>query len=87
MQRAPVMVRAGREMVQATDEDGRDVWQFNSKGALGSLKMMGDHLGLFRPSTEPPGGLEGLPADTNLEEASDEQLAAELTRLLTLDAR
>ncbi|HTU18535.1 MAG TPA: terminase small subunit [Gemmataceae bacterium] len=47
MQRAPVMVREGGRMVQAIDEEGRHVWTFNSKGALGSLTLLGRHLGMF----------------------------------------
>lgn len=47
MQRAPVMVRQGREMVQLQDEEGRDVWQFDSAGANRSLELLGKHLVLF----------------------------------------
>lgn len=47
MQRAPVMVRRGREVVQATDEEGRHVWQFNAKSAVAALGFLGKHLGLF----------------------------------------
>lgn len=47
MQRAPVMVRDGRRMVQATDDEGRDVWQFDAKGANGALTLLGKHLGMY----------------------------------------
>lgn len=86
MQRAPVMVRMGREYVQKQDDEGRDVWDFNAKGALGALKMMGDHLGMFRPALDAPDVPEGLPTSTGLEDASNDQLAGELARLLGEDA-
>ncbi|RYD51204.1 MAG: terminase small subunit [Sphingobacteriales bacterium] len=62
MQRAPVMIRQGREMVQLQDEEGRDVWQFDSKGANGALKLLGDHLGLYTKKVEHSGkvGVEGV---------------------------
>jgi phage terminase small subunit len=49
LQRAPVMVRNGREMVQAKDEDGNDVWQFDARGALGALQLLGKHVGIGGP--------------------------------------
>jgi len=47
MQRAPVMVRKGRHMVQLVDEEGRDVWQFDARGAVGALNLLGQHLAMF----------------------------------------
>jgi phage terminase small subunit len=47
MQRSPVMVRRGRLLVQATDDEGRDVWRFDAKGATAALTLLGKHLGLF----------------------------------------
>ncbi len=47
MQRAPVMKREGRAMVQATDEEGRHVWEFNASGATKALELLGKHLALF----------------------------------------
>lgn len=83
MQRAPVMVKEGRDYVQLTDDEGRHVWEFNSKGALGALKMMGDHLGMFRPQLEPADtNAHGLPATTGNEELTDEQLQIKLQRLI-----
>jgi phage terminase small subunit len=46
-QRAPVMVREGRHMVQLVDEDDRHVWQFDSKGVIGACNLLGKHLGIF----------------------------------------
>jgi len=48
LQRAPVMVREGPRMVQATDERDRHVWQFNANGANRALKQLGDHLGMWK---------------------------------------
>lgn len=47
MQRAPVMVRDGKEMVQLVDDEGRHVWQFNSSGANKSLELLARHLGML----------------------------------------
>jgi len=52
MQRAPVMVGQGKERCQATDEEGRDVWEFNANGANKSLELLGKHLGMFRDKVE-----------------------------------
>lgn len=59
MQRAPVMVRRGREMVQATDEEDRHVWTFNAKPAVAALQLLGKEHGMFRERVEhsgPDGG-------------------------------
>lgn len=48
MERAPVMVRKGREWVQKTDEEGRSVWQFDARGANKALELLGKHLGIFK---------------------------------------
>jgi phage terminase small subunit len=55
MQRAPVMVRHGKEWIQATDEDGRDVWRFDAKGAVSALNLLGSHLGLWKMTHEHTG--------------------------------
>lgn len=54
LQRAPVMEfdRINRQMVQATDEDGNDVWQFDSTGANRSLELLGKHLKMFTDKHE-----------------------------------
>lgn len=59
MQRAPVMVRQGKEMVQATDEEGNNVWQFDARGAVASLNLLGKHLGMFTERIEHSGKIEG----------------------------
>ena len=46
------MVREGRNMVQAVDEEGRHVWEFNANGANKSLELLGKHLALFTDKTE-----------------------------------
>ena len=47
MQRAPVLVRRGSEMVQKTDEEGEGVWKFDAMGANAAFKLLGQHLALF----------------------------------------
>lgn len=47
MQRAPVMVRQGRRMVQLQDEEGRDVWDFDSKGANAALNTLAKYKGML----------------------------------------
>lgn len=49
MQRAPVMVKAkvGSGMVQAQDAEGKDIWQFDAKGAIGAVTLLGKHKGMF----------------------------------------
>jgi phage terminase small subunit len=55
MQRAPVMVRQGRETVHLIDDEGRHVWQFDARGATGALALIGRHLGMFGESGPPAG--------------------------------
>lgn len=56
MQRAPVMVRGkGGQWVQATDEEGRHVWRFDSRGAVAALDLLGRHLKLFTDKIEHSG--------------------------------
>ncbi len=50
LQRAPVLVRRGSDVVQATDEQGRDVWQFDARGANGALSLLAKHVGIGGPS-------------------------------------
>lgn len=56
MQRAPVMNRKGE---QVTDEEGRNVWCFDAKGANRALELLGKHLGIFtdKVKAEVSGGL------------------------------
>lgn len=62
MQRAPVMVRQGREMVQEVDDEGRHVWTFNANGANKSLELLGKHLGMFKESVNITGAIGLLPS-------------------------
>jgi phage terminase small subunit len=55
MERAPVMVRDGREMVQKVDDEGRHVWEFDSAGANTALAHLGRHLRLFTDKLEHTG--------------------------------
>lgn len=81
MQRAPVMVRDGKEWVQATDDAGRHVWAFNAKSAVDALGMLGDHLGLFKKKHEHsgPGGGPIVVAPTK--KLTDGQLRAVVATL------
>lgn len=49
MQAVPVMRfdPVDKCMVQATDEEGNGVWQFDSTGANRSTELIGKHLGMF----------------------------------------
>ena len=44
LQRAPVMDMKGE---QVQDEEGRNVWKFDSAGANKALETLGKHLGMF----------------------------------------
>lgn len=69
MQRAPVMIRQGKEMVQATDEDGNDIWQFDARGALGAVNLLGKHRGMFGDKLQ----VEDLREVANLSDAELEK--------------
>jgi phage terminase small subunit len=49
MQKRPVMKwdYQRKEMIQVTDEEGRDVWQFDSMGANRAMELLGKHVGAF----------------------------------------
>lgn len=47
MERAPVMVREGRKMVQLVDDEDRHVWQFDARGVNTALGLIGKHRGMF----------------------------------------
>ena len=49
MQRAPVMTMKGEQVV---DDEGRNVWRFDAKGANKSLELLGKHLGMFTDKIE-----------------------------------
>lgn len=73
MQRTPVMIRQGREMVQKTQEvdlpgggtEEVGVWEFDSMGANTALKSLGQHLKLFTDKTEVT-GKDGGPLQVNV---------------------
>lgn len=49
MQKAPVMDYDPdfRTVVQKSDDQGRDVWEFDSAGANKAFELLGKHLGVF----------------------------------------
>lgn len=49
LQAAPVMVfdKKQKEYVQATNEDGRPIWQFDSKGANQALELIAKSMGML----------------------------------------
>lgn len=49
LQRVPVMKwdYESKSMVQQQDEDGKDVWTFDSNGANRAFELLGKHLGIF----------------------------------------
>lgn len=53
LQKVPVMVfdPIDKRMVQEQDENGNDVWQFDSNGANRSLELLGRHLAMFTEKT------------------------------------
>ncbi len=55
LQRVPVMVRVDGQMVQATNEAGEGVWEFDSAGANRALELLGKHLKLFTDKVEAAG--------------------------------
>ena len=49
MQRIPVMEfdYVNKEMIQKVDEEGNNVWQFDSQGANKALELLGKHCAMF----------------------------------------
>lgn len=49
LQKKPVMRfdYVDKEMVQAKDEEGRDIWEFDSAGANKAFELLGKHVGAF----------------------------------------
>lgn len=54
LQRVPVMKwdYEAKAMVQVTDDEGRDVWEFDSSGANRAFELLGKHVGLFGKDNE-----------------------------------
>jgi phage terminase small subunit len=74
LERAPVMVRDGRNWVQKEDEDGNGVWEFDAQGAVKALALLAKHVGGFndrvdltvtdqRKAVEELAGILGVPVD------------------------
>lgn len=80
MQKVPVMTfdPIEKAMVQVQDGEGRDVWQFDSKGANQALQLIGKHLGMFTEKID-------LNVKHSYEQMKDEDLqaavSAEMARL------
>ena len=88
MQRKPVMVRQGKEYVQATEyveqPDGsrkeEGVWAFDASGANFALKMLGLHLKLFTEKVE-ASGKDGGPIKTEGDTDAKIKLISAINRL------
>lgn len=54
LQKVPVMVfdPVKKAMVQKTDEEGNNVWEFDSAGANRALELLGKHMKMFTDKTE-----------------------------------
>lgn len=54
MQRSPVLEfdRDLKQMVQSKDEDGNNIWQFDARGAVSALQLVGKHHGMFVDRSE-----------------------------------
>ena len=82
LQRAPVMVREGRELVHEVDADGNHVWEFDAAGANTALGLLGKHLRLFTEKHE-HSGPNGKPIEVkNTSDLTDEQLEARIAEKL-----
>ena len=46
-----------KSMVQVQDEEGRDVWSFDSQGANRAFELLGKHIGLFEKDKEKKGDI------------------------------
>jgi len=66
MQRAPVVDMRGR---QVQDEEGNNLWAFNSRDALKALELLGKHLGMFVDRSK-------VEVEGHVEVVSDEAVAA-----------
>lgn len=68
LQRAPVMEGRGEDRRQMVDEEGRNVWTFDSTGANKAFENLGKHLKLFTDKVEVSGEmtLNVLPEDAGL---------------------
>ncbi len=82
MQRAPVMIRRGQNLVQKIDADGNHVWEFDSSGANVALGLLGRHLKLFADRIEHT-GKDGKPIEhKDVTALPDDKLDARIAMLL-----
>ena len=52
MEREPVMVREGQQLVHQRDEEGRFVYKFDAPGANRAFQLLGLHLGMFEANVK-----------------------------------
>lgn len=72
-QAAPVMIfdPIEKSMVQATNENGQGVWEFDSNGANRAYELLGKHLALFTDKTQHTGELKGISIVIDGKETTD----------------
>lgn len=70
----PIMVRQGKELVPMTDDEGNELFKFDSSGAAKGLELIGKHVSVQSFN-------EKKSITLDLENASTEELEAELKRL------
>lgn len=78
MQREPVMVRRGRNVVHLVDDEGRHVWRFDARNAVAALNLLAKHTGGFTDRHEVT-GKDGGPIQ--VEEMTDEEVRTRATHL------
>jgi phage terminase small subunit len=82
LQREPVMVREGRQMVQLKDEEDRHVWKFDAAGANKALETLAKHKKLLTDRVE-HSGVDGKPIEhKSLTEIPDDQLDAKIKAMI-----
>jgi phage terminase small subunit len=67
MQRSPVMEYDSdlKMLVQARDENGKHIWQFEANPAIKALELLGKHLRMWTDKTEVT-GQDGGPININI---------------------
>jgi phage terminase small subunit len=61
-----------RRKVQAVDENGKEIWMFDSTGANRAFELLGKHLGIFINKTELTGSIAGAGLAEIVRSAADE---------------
>lgn len=60
MQRSPVMVKDGKRMVQAQDDEGNNLWTFDANAALKSIDILGKHVGFYEKDNSQKGVITNI---------------------------